>query len=298
MRIYFFQSLFFCLVVSASFAQPKELTLSGTIEVNSGEAFPYKIVFTEAGGVIKGYSLTYKEPDETKATIKGTLDRRNHTLSFKETDIVYSHGFHTKAFMCLIDASLEHIKESRGQLLIGPITSREADKTACTGGKIIFNNNEEVQKLFASQEKFDTVISMKKKVRDVPETIVKEETIKDAETLITEKITANIEKVYDWHSDTVVLDIWDGGSVDGDKITLQYNGKPLLVQYLLIKQKKQLRLPVSGHGTDVISIIADNEGTEPPNTASLMLTDGDTRYSVLAYNPKGRQAIIKIRKLK
>ncbi len=264
--------------------------------MNTGEKFPYKIVFTESAGTIKGYALTYKEPNDTKATIEGTFDRRNHTLSFKETEIVYSHGFSTKAYMCLVDARLEQASGSH-KMLKGPATAAEADKTLCTAGRIIFDNEEEVQKLFSAEEKFDTIISMKKKVKPEP-AITTVEPAPIAEPLVTDKISANIEKSYDWYSDTVVIDIWDGGSQDGDKVTLQYNGTPLLTHYLLVKQKKQLRIPISGSGVAIISILAENEGLEPPNTASLWLTDGTTRYSVLAYNKKGEQAIIKIKRVR
>jgi hypothetical protein len=278
-----------------SLAQPKEITLTGTLEVNTGEIFPYKIVVTESGGVIKGYSLTYKEPNETKAVISGTLDRMGHTLKFKETEIVYSRGFHTKAFMCLIDARL---RDEYGNSLIGPITSKEADNTACTGGKIIFKNSEQIQNLFGYHDQYDTIISMKKKPKPsivVPEDPHEEEPSK---VMVTEKVTAGMEKIYEWHSDTVVIDVWDGGNVDGDRITLKYNGNTYLDKYYLAKQKKQLRIPVSRVGTDIITILADNEGTEPPNTASLLLWDGSTKYSILAYNPKGNEAVIKIRRVK
>lgn len=278
---------------SFSFAQSPQFMLTGIIQVNSGETFPYVIVFTENNGIIKGYSLTYKAPDETKTAITGTLDRQNHILKFKETEIMYSHGYHTKAFMCLVDATLEYTSSNIGSSLSGPIKNTEADKTACTGGKIIFNDYDELQKLFSRQEKFDTVISMKKKVVAPAPVTIHSETKAISTPTVTDKITANIEKTYDWHSDTVVLDIWDG-----DKITVLYNGKALLTHYLLVKEKKQLHIPLSGTSINTLTIIAENEGLEPPNTASLMLTDDQIRYSVLAYNNKGQQAVIKIKKVR
>lgn len=276
-------------------AQSRQITLNGTLEMNTGEKFPYKLVFTESGGVIKGYSITYQAPDDTKASIEGLLDRSNHALVFKETEIQYSHDVHTRAYMCLVRAALEETKGVAGKILKGPITGQELDNTACTGGKIVFSNDGEVRKVFQVQENFDTVIAMKKRVMQeqplqaTPQAAMKEPTA-------TDKITANIEKTYDWHTDTVVLDIWDGGSQDGDKVTLQYNGADVLTNYLLVKEKKQLRLPVLS-ATNVITIVAQNEGREPPNTASLILTDGNTRYSVLAYNPTGKKAVIKIKKV-
>jgi len=298
MRFLIFTTIFFCLSTFISFAQQKEIILTGTLKMNTGETFPYKVALTETDGVVKGYSLTYNAPDDTKATITGTLDRHNRTLSFRETEIQYSHTVHTKAYMCLINASLEYVQGSNGKVLTGRITGAEADKTACTGGKITFNNADEIENLFSYHDKFDTVISMKRRVKAAPDAKPDYNEAKPVvvQPLVTDKITAGVEKTYDWHSDTVVIDIWDGGNVDGDKITLEFNGKPYLTNYYLVKEKKQLRLPLSG-GVNTISILAVNEGSDPPNTADLLLTDGTLKYSILAYNPKGMKSVIKIKKV-
>jgi hypothetical protein len=295
MRILVFYLLLFCSCVT--FAQPKPIVLNGIISVNTNETFPYKLVLTESHGIVKGYSLTYKEPYETKTLIQGTLNRHTHTFAFKETEIVYAHDahdFHPTAYMCLIDAKLDYVPGSgKNYILKGPLTSMEADNTACTGGTITFSNDEEVQYLFGDHEQYDTVITMRKKVPPPVST----DPVQGAPepSLITDKITAGIEKAYDWHTDTVVIDVWDGGDVDGDRITLQFNGKTYLTGYYLIKEKKQLRIPL-GLGVNTITIIADNEGSEPPNTASLLLTDGAVKYSILAYNTTGQKCIIKVKK--
>lgn len=276
-------------------AQTKQTTLTGKLVMKTGEVFPYKLVFTDSGNVIKGYSLTYNESDETKTAIRGAIDRQMRTLLFKEKDIIYSHSVQTKAYMCLVNASLEYVQDGNGKALRGPITSREADNTSCTPGEIIFNDDKELQNLFSYHEQFDTVISMKKKVKE-PAPVATEPTAQ--ETLEQEKVTAGVEKLYEWHSDTVILDIWDGGTVDGDHVTIQFNGKPVLSNYSLVKEKKQLRLPIVGKELNTLMIVADNEGLDPPNTASLILTDGATKYSILAYNNKGNASLIKIKRVK
>jgi len=298
MRYIFFACLLFImpLGLSAQSKPAKEITLTGSLTVLSGETFPYRLVVTTEGNTVNGYSITYLEPNETKASIKGMLDRRNRTLSFKETDIIYSHEVHTNAFMCLIDAALTYKQTTESVLLYGSITSNESDNTACTGGVVTFSNKAEIDRLFGNGDKFDTVISMKKRSVDAA-TAKKADAVADEPApLVTDKVTAGVEKVYEWHSDTVVIDVWDGGHIDGDIITLQYNGKDYLKRYFLEKNKYRLRIPLSGQGVDVITIIADNEGTEPPNTANIMLTDGKKEYNILAYNTKGQQATIRIKK--
>jgi len=276
-------------------AQTKQTTLTGTLKMKTGEVFPYKLVLSDSGNVVNGYSLTYKEPNETKTAIRGTLDRQMRSLSFKEKDIIYSHNVQTKAYMCLVNANLEYVQDGNGKALRGPITSREADNTSCTPGEIIFNDNKELQNLFSYHEQFDTVITMKKKVIE-PIAIAGETA--PQEPLDQDKVTAGIEKLYEWHTDTVVLDLWDGGTVDGDRVTIQLNGKPVLTDYSLVKEKKQLRLPIAGKDVNTLMIVANNEGFDPPNTASLLLTDGTIKYSILAYNNKGNASLIKIKRTK
>ncbi len=275
-------------------AQSKPVTLNGTLTVNTGETFPYKIVITEKDGVVQGHSYTYAAPDDTKTVITGTLDRKAHTLTFKETEIVYSHNVYTKAYMCLVDAKLSY-NIAKGNELKGPITSKQLDNTACTPGTLAFSNSDEIQFLFAYHDKYDTVISMgKKPTRAVPETKA-EEPSQENVSGVTEKITAGTEKMYEWKSDTIGIELWDGGTTDGDRVTLEHNGTVLLQHYSLIKEIKKLRVALAP-GVNTITVLAENEGYDPPNTATMRLTDGKTHYNVVAYNLKNHIAVIKIRR--
>ena len=295
-RRYFFTAI--CLLLSViTSAQVNNITLTGTLDVGTGESFPYKLVLTESEGKISGYSITYKEPNDTKAEVTGTLDRKSRTLHFKETGIVYSGGFHTKAYMCLIDASLEYVQGGKGNVLSGPVVSKEADKTLCTAGVVTFGKDAELQNLLSYHDSYDTVITMKKKTKN--QIAVKE----DVKPVLKEKIadqitiTKGVNKTYEWHGDSVIIDVWDGGTEDGDRITLLFNNKTCLTGLILMKKKKQLRLPLSTDKINTITLIADNEGSEPPNTASIMLTDGKITYSILAYNKKGDQAVISLKRV-
>jgi len=291
MKAIYFTCWFVAFACCSAVAQPKPTTLTGVLVMQTGETFPYKVVLTDSGDFVSGYSFTYKEPDETKTTVHGRLDRHMRTLSFKEKDIVYSHNVSTKAFMCLVDAHLEYVGEAGGYVLKGPVMSKEADNTACTQGEITFSNTEELQNLFAYHEHFDTVISMKRKVKQ-PDT-VQAAPIQVTEPVATEQVTAGVDKMYDWHSDSVIIEVWDGGYVDGDRITL----KAYLTNYCLVKEKRRVSIPISGHDINTITVYAENEGSEPPNTASIMLTDGSIKYSIQAYNKKGDEALIKVRKV-
>jgi len=272
--------------------------LTGVMEMSTGEKFPYRLAFTEADGKLQGFSYTYEEPRDTKSIITGEVDKKNRTISFRETSIVYSGGYHSRAYMCLVDARLDYLQDGKGNVLNGPLTTREADKTLCTGGFITFRNDSEIQNLFSYHDSFDTVITMRTKIHSRQAATVAMATSAELAEHARVTITAGQVKTYDWNSDSVMLELWDGGNVDGDRVTVRYNGQNYLSNYCLQKERKIIKLPVSVHQTDTLAIVAENEGTDPPNTADVRLTDGAIHYNILAYNKKGDQALIRIRKSK
>ena len=261
----------------------------------TGEEFPFRLELTEANNIVTGYSYTYDERDEAKTAIKGKVDKQGKKLTFKETEIVSSHTVYTKAFMCLLQASLEY----RNGKLSGPATNKQLDNTSCTEGKITFTNINDIEQLFSSHDPYDVEIRMGEKKKEEPVAVApKPAPIAPEEPTGTDKITAGTEKSYDWRTDSIVVELWDGGLFDGDMVSIMFDGKPVLSKYTIAKQKKRCSIPLPPTGVHTLSIIAEDEGSDPPNTASLMLYDGTIKYSIVAYNTKGRQSIIKIKKAK
>ena len=284
-----------CLVALHARAQKnKELTLTGSLKMQNGQNYPYKLVFTDSAGRISGYSITYDAPEDAQTLIKGKIDRTRRTISFHETEIVYSHGYHINTYMCLIKAKLEYVQNGGGNVLSSPISSSEADNTSCAGGTVVFANAEEIKNVFASHEQFDTVITMQRKtpVAASPASIQPKQ---EAREVAEEKITMGADKMYQWHTDSLVLEAWDGGQTDGDRITIQLNGGTVLSQHALTKEHKTLRLPIT-KGVTTVVIIAENEGSDPPNTANLRLTDGNIHYNVVSYNARGDRSVIRIQR--
>lgn len=280
---------------SALWAQSQKIVLHGSLIMTTGEKFPYRLSIHDSSDIAKGFSYTYEAPDDTKATIRGEIDKQNKTLSFTETGIVSSHDVHTQAFMCLIHAKLFFKKdEYTGRVVLkGSIKGTEADNTACTDGAILFENEDEIRELFSTHDPSDTVIEMHPGAKRVVET---EPPATESEIVKMEKITSGLERVYEWKTDSAVLEIWDGGHIDGDMVTVAYNGVDQIKKYYLAKTHKRMVLPVKGTAMNILTILADNEGSEPPNTANIRLCDGNKCYDLLSYNTKGQTSIIKLKR--
>jgi len=81
--------------------------------------------------------------------------------------------------------------------------------------------------------------------------------------------------------ETFRIDLYDNGEIDGDSITVFYNGKIVVSHKMLTTKAISLTLSLDDNVKEnIITMYADNLGTIPPNTALMVVTDGDKRYEV------------------
>ena len=80
---------------------------------------------------------------------------------------------------------------------------------------------------------------------------------------------------------TFRVDLYDNGEIDGDSISLIFNGKLIVSRKRLSDKALTLTLNVDDD-KDVNELImyAENLGSIPPNTALMVVTDGNNRYEV------------------
>ncbi|MBJ04354.1 MAG: hypothetical protein CMP65_00435 [Flavobacteriales bacterium] len=79
------------------------------------------------------------------------------------------------------------------------------------------------------------------------------------------------EKTFKVKSKYIIVNVWDDEKIDGDTLSINYNGKWILKDYHLVKNKKTLLLPLRENQENEIIFHAENLGTEPPNTAAVEL---------------------------
>lgn len=96
-----------------------------------------------------------------------------------------------------------------------------------------------------------------------------------------------------WTSPNFVIEMWDNGKEDGDKITMTHNGKLLLRRYEVKKAKKRLEIPLD-KGSHTFEILANSEGSIPPNTAKVVLIDGENTHSFSTHLQSGESSKIRI----
>jgi hypothetical protein len=91
----------------------------------------------------------------------------------------------------------------------------------------------------------------------------------------------DIVKTIEIEQPTFHLDFYDNGEIDGDSITVFYNGKIVLSHQRLSDKPISLTLTLDKNAPEnIVTMYADNLGTIPPNTALMVVTDGSKRYEV------------------
>ena len=82
---------------------------------------------------------------------------------------------------------------------------------------------------------------------------------------------------------TINLKVYDNAIMDGDTVSILYNGKMLLTHQLLSEKGIELNIELDEKQTrHEITLFAENLGSIPPNTALIVITAGKKRYELFA----------------
>ena len=96
-----------------------------------------------------------------------------------------------------------------------------------------------------------------------------------------EKRSSDVLKTIEIEGEDFKVDLYDNGVVDGDSISLFYNGVLILSHKRLSEKPITLTLDATtDKAINELTMYAENLGTYPPNTALMVVNDGDKRYEV------------------
>lgn len=109
-----------------------------------------------------------------------------------------------------------------------------------------------------------------------------------------EKRNNDLIKTIDIENETFTVDLYDNGEIDGDSVSLFFNGKLLLSHKRLGDKAIRLTLNID-EAKDVNELImyAENLGSIPPNTALMVVNDGDKRYETRISSDLQKSGVIR-----
>jgi len=288
--MYRYVTIFIYLLLSCRliFAQ-SELDFLGVIKLNDSSFISYTLKLAEHNGNISGYSITDIGGDhETKSNITGSYEKKTKTLSFKEVGIIYTKSDVSDYDFCYVhfEGVIRNIDAAKN--IKGKFNGFYSDGISCINGEILLRS---IQKIEKKAEKLDKIIQKSKKLaQDVKEKVNISQTL---DTLKMNVLKSNQNLSMFSSSQSLKLQIYDAGKVDGDKINVFVNDTVLLKNYIVSKKMKQLIIPLQSKLTKV-KISALNVGTISPNTAKIEITDQKNNIKTITSLKKGEKTSITI----
>ncbi len=151
-------------------------------------------------------------------------------------------------------------------------------------------NNNIVTKVSPPQLKIDTV----KRQSVIVNPPAKKDNPVISSNLKFENRVNSVLKTIPLKAETFTVDFYDNGEIDGDSISVFFNGKLVLSHKLLTDKPLTLKLNFdTDKPINELVMYAESLGSIPPNTALMIVHDGDDRYEARIESDLGRNGTIR-----
>lgn len=286
--------IYFYLIVTFQVLSQNKYEYLGAIMLSDSLTISYKLELNENNGKVTGFSITdIGGKTETKSVVFGEYDKASKELSFRETQTIYTKTPLEEDYeFCYINTTLKNFSLGKTKKVKSNFLGLFADNTPCINGELLLSLAEKVQE---RMDKFNKKIS---NMKQIPDSIKQQINLnKMMDSINMNVLRANQTLSMFSKSKKLNLEIYDGGKVDGDKITIQVNGKTILNSYSVANVKRTIPITLNSLKTEIL-ILANNEGEIAPNTVVVEINDGVTMIKALSNLKKGESTRVNILKSK
>jgi hypothetical protein len=284
--------------------------LTGTWEGNLGTDQFIQINIVQKGDKICGYTYDYVLDDRRshcKAFFNGYYNKSSKKWQISGTSFIENSGSHVLMQLGLTpkfvndEPVLEQKADARSTFLalingLDPPLAVYVKKVSDKPTRVY----QQMKDCFPEPETIkDTVVKPKQPEitrekpvvpsikTDTPTVTVPPPVIKNTDSIALATKVEQRKNVEQSHIEVNVkninLKVYDNAVVDGDTVSIYYNGKLLLSHQPLSEKPIEINLELNTSQTrQEIVLFAENLGSIPPNTALVVITAGDKRYELFA----------------
>ncbi|HEY0678360.1 MAG TPA: insulinase family protein [Chitinophagaceae bacterium] len=90
----------------------------------------------------------------------------------------------------------------------------------------------------------------------------------------------NVQQTIEITSPDFQVDLYDNGDIDGDSVTVYFNGQVVVGKQKLTDKPISVKLKANPNRSNELVMYANNLGSIPPNTALMKVTAGDKTYEI------------------
>ncbi|MBC7903609.1 MAG: hypothetical protein H7Y27_09300 [Gemmatimonadaceae bacterium] len=324
------RNLFILLLFSFSVAEAQTVTGSwyGIADATKGgrnsNNYLTELIIKQKGNEIEGVFGYYFRNGYQSYFIRGNYNPRTRVVTIKNIPVTYFKSLDIDGIDCPMDFSAVFLASQVQSTLKGSFISHEKYKYTCPELRVSYsldvnekNQDSLIRNSSAGIKKYwkprneelvvtptGDIITTRPPAGypvDAPDTTGVALEKKKAETAALVKSFEERKTIYSSdvlvESDSIRISFYDNGDIDGDSISVFINKIPVLTRQPLTAQSLNIYMAFDKDKPETqISMYADNLGKFPPNTALMVVTDGDKRYEVYMSSTLTQNATVRLRK--
>jgi general stress protein 26 len=281
-----------------------------------------EMVLKQKGNDVEGIFGYYFKDSYQSFFVHGKYDPKTRLVHIKNMPMLYFRSETRNGIECPMHFMGTLMVSKAGNSMQGNFYTDDKYKYTCPELRVAYrmdhseDNTDSLLRHAVAQQKFwkpydedyvfsavapkrvDSMAAVSAEAAKAP--VVKEE-IKEKEVLVEKfsKRKNSYSKEISIVSDSIRLSFYDNGDIDGDSISVFLNGQPIVANQLL--SPRALKVYIALDPTkeiNEISMFANNLGKLPPNTALMVIADGDNRHELYLSSSLTSNAAVRLRKRK
>ena len=286
----FYTLLFLLLIVATCPAQKINGHWYGSGKIEAGTShnnYLTELVLQQQGKTITGTLNYYFRDTLFTQKVTGSFDANRRSLSLQPIPIIY-HGSASveMGVDCPMTGRFTLIASKTASNLKGNFIATEDYKYTCPSIKLTLTHSLDTNNLVLLKEKDEEEITNSDSMSTLPNSV------KQLQFAAREK---SVMQTIEVNNPTVQVQLYDNGIIDNDSVSVFVNDHLVQDKTMLSYSALSLQIQVDStkEFTD-ISMFADNVGTMPPNTAVMILYDGNKRYEIQLSSDLQRTATVRL----
>jgi len=262
-----------------------------------------ELILQPEKGYVKGILSYYFKNTFRSVQVKGNYDVKNRDLRLYNIPVTYYGSLSNMEVDCVMNMLATLRVAKAGSNLIGAFKGMPDNKYMCVD--INFNLG-----LSADMSKQDSVLTALRNFKETnqvwkpsifdtlsPVNVIQRKVInyvvesqfKERENVLVQEIEVN--------SDSLQVDFYDNGEVDGDSISVFFNQQLMAFSQILSTRSLHFDIKLDpSKKVNELSMFADNLGSIPPNTALMIISDGVKQHQIRLASSFEKNATIRIKR--
>ena len=272
---------------------------------NSASNYLVELILKENNGKLHGALNYYFKNSFRSVTVNGVYNAKTRYLTLKDIPVTYFGSFVDMEVDCTMDLVATFRKSKTESTLVGYFTGKPGYKYTCIdlNFNLVLNNEaSNTDSVFQALKNFKETHQVWKPtaadtLTDV--TIIQRKVVNYVVNNEFKKRELDIVKEIEVESDSITLDFYDNGEIDGDSISVFVNNELLAYNRIISTRSVHFDIKLdTSKNINEVSMFADNLGSIPPNTALMIVNDGKNRFEIRLSSNFEKNATIRIRRKK